>query len=98
MKERLFDASNALVASEELYTTEQSTHALYAQAKYNRDKFGVQIGLRGERFNRKAQFITDNTNVDNTFTDYLSISAFEIYNPNDISTFAIGYNRRTFRT
>ena len=94
-KRKLFDEVG-IETSEELYTTKQSTHALYAQTKYDRDKFGIQVGLRGELFKRKAEFITDNTNVDKTFAD-LFPSLHLKYTPNETSTFGLGYNRRTFR-
>lgn len=91
----LFNDLN-VIFSKDLYTTEQSTHALYTQVNYDYEKLGVQVGLRGELYNRKAVFITDNTNVDNTFTDFFP-SLHLKYTPNEIYTFGVGYNRRTYR-
>jgi outer membrane receptor protein involved in Fe transport len=85
-----------LVISEDSYEAQQYTHAIYMQLYIDLGKVGIQTGLRGELYNQKALFITDNTDLNTTFTNLFPSIHFK-YELNDDQTFGIGYNRRTSR-
>ncbi len=90
-----FNQSNTTI-SDDTFTTKQTTHALYALLHYNKNKWGIQIGLRGENYNRKATFDNSAINVNNSYADLFPSVHFK-YDLNDVHTFGIGYNRRTYR-
>lgn len=88
--------SNNTQTSNERFENNQSTYALYSLVKYDMNKFAVQVGLRGELFNREANLITNNLAINNNFAN-LFPSFHVSYNINDNQSATFGYNRRTSR-
>ena len=82
--------------SEEKYNYEYETHAFYALTHFKLKHFEIQTGLRLEFFNRNAQFVTENVDVNNSFTNLFPSLHFK-YSENDAHTFGLGFNRRTSR-
>ncbi len=90
-----FDEINTVV-SKELFENIQSTYALYTLVKYDFDVLKVQAGIRGELFAREANLISDDTHVKNEYTNVFPSLHFS-YQLKEDQTFALGYNRRTWR-
>lgn len=92
---RSFTSNNTQTLNER-FKNNQSTYALYSLVKYDMNKFAVQVGLRGELFNREANLITNNLDINNNFAN-LFPSFHVSYNINDNQSATFGYNRRTSR-
>lgn len=90
-----FDADN-ISLSEESFENTQSTYAAYTLIKYNLKGVNIQAGVRGELFARKANLKTDNTSIENDFTN-LFPSLHLSYTIKEDQTLIFGYNRRTSR-
>lgn len=86
--------SNEIYASS--FENTQSTFAVYSLAKYNIKKISFQIGLRTEKFDRKAFLESEDINLNN---NYLSLfpSIHLSYAIKNSQTLNLGYNKRTSR-
>ncbi len=93
---RKFIEENGEIGSKEQFENIQSTYALYSLIKYNLDKLKVQLGVRGELFNRKANLLTNNLNIENEYANLFPSVHFG-YDLSDNQTLSLGYNRRTSR-
>lgn len=82
--------------SEDNYNYEYATHAFYALSHFKLKHFEIQTGLRLEFFNRNAQFVTEEIDVNSNFTNLFPSLHFK-YSENDTHTFGLGFNRRTSR-
>ena len=91
-RRQLIDATT----SEDNYNYKYATHALYALVHFKLNHFEMQTGLRLEFFNRNAQFVTENINVNSNFINLFPSLHFK-YSENDAHTFGLGFNRRTSR-
>ena len=85
-----------VTTSEDNYNYKYATHALYALTHLKLSHFEVQTGLRLEFFNRNAQFLTEDVNVNSNFINLFPSVHFK-YSENDAHTFGLGFNRRTSR-
>ena len=88
--------SNNTQTANERFENNQSTYALYSLLKYDKNKFALQAGLRGELFNREAHLITNNLTINNRFAN-LFPSLHISYTIDDNQSATLGYNRRTSR-
>jgi outer membrane receptor protein involved in Fe transport len=82
--------------SEDNYNYKYATHAFYALTHFKFNNFELQTGLRLELFNRNAEFVSENINVNSNFTNLFPSVHFK-YSENSIHTFGLGFNRRTSR-
>ena len=82
--------------TEDDYNYKYTTHAFYALTHFKLKHFEIQTGLRLEFFNRNAQFVAENINVNSNFTNLFPSIHFK-YSKNDLHTFGLGFNRRTSR-
>lgn len=89
---QLIDATT----SEDSYNYKYATHAFYALTHFKLNHFEIQTGLRLELFNRNAQFVTEDINVNSNFTNLFPSLHFK-YSENDTHRFGLGFNRRTSR-
>jgi len=93
---RYFLNPDETIAGRERFKNTKSTYALYGLVKYSLEKLKIQIGLRGEIFNRNAHLITNNKRVSSTYKDLFPSLHFS-YLINDHHNLVFGYNRRTYR-
>jgi len=91
-RRQLMDATS----SEDTYNYQYTTHAFYVLTHFNLNKIEIQTGLRLELFNRTTQFVTENIDVNNNFTNLFPSIHFK-YSGNNEHTFGLGFNRRTSR-
>lgn len=92
---RVFIENNTPLPQENFENT-QSTYAIYASLQHNLPKLNIQIGLRGEHFEREAYLEAIDFSIQNNFTN-LFPSVHLKYNWNEENTATFGFNRRTSR-
>ena len=90
-----FFSEPGIVDEKQQFRNIQVTHAAYVLSTIKRDKLTLKIGLRGESFNRTAQF-EDSQHINNQFNN-LFPSFHASYQINEILVLNSGYNRRTSR-
>ncbi len=78
------------------FKNRRSTYAIYGLANFKINKLTIQTGLRGERYQRNANLITEGTKVSNTFNNLFPTLHLS-YKVSDEQSINLGYNRRTSR-
>ncbi len=84
------------IANQEDFINREKTHALYGLTRIYFSKLDLQVGLRGELYERNADIITSNVVVENSFAN-LFPSLHLKYKLKKKNSLVFGYNRRTSR-